>query len=107
MPTGLTNPSNLVALAWTDLNTNNGGNITVQTIGTSPNRVCVVTYSNVASFNTTNPFTVNGQIKLFETSNNIELHFGSLVRSPADVTYLTTEGLQDVTGTIAFPVPGR
>ncbi len=104
LPTGLTNPSNLIALAWSDLNTNNGGNITVQTIGTAPNRICIVTYSDVVYHATTFPNRVNGQIKLFETSNNIELHVGTHISLP---TRITTQGVQDVTGTIAFPVPGR
>lgn len=104
MPTGLTNPSNLIALGWSDLNTSNGGTITVQTIGISPNRICVVTYSDVVYHASSFPNRLNGQIKLFETSNNIELHVATHL---TPVTRITTEGIQDASGTVAFPVPGR
>src|SRR5687768_6463818 len=70
-PTGAA-PNGMVAFNMTDLDPMMGGTITYQTIGTSPNQMFIVTYSNVPAFGTSNMNT--GQIILHETTNFIEIH---------------------------------
>lgn len=56
----------------TDLLPSLGGTIKYETLGSAPNRVFVVQYLNIQGFYDSLP--VSTQIKLFETSNNIEIH---------------------------------
>jgi hypothetical protein len=99
-----TTPNNLIALCWTDLNPgNNPALITYTTLGTSPNRVCVISYNGVPYFSGGNGPIV-GQIKLYETTNIIEIHTTSV---PANTGYNKTMGIENSGGSIAYVVPGR
>jgi hypothetical protein len=99
-------PNNLIALAWEDLDPGNGGQpleniIRYETIGLAPNRILVVEYYNVDHWPNGNNVTT--QAKLFESSNNIEIHTTSL---PSDGGN-HTQGVENIDGTQAVPVPGR
>jgi hypothetical protein len=87
----------IVALFWTDLYNTVSNSITYNSIGIAPNRVFVVTYSDVpiccgVSF----PHT--GQIKLFETSGIIEMHMLSVPNSGNTLT----QGIEDVAGAAGY-----
>lgn len=56
----------------TDLLPSRGGTIKYETLGSAPSRIFVVEYLNIQGYYLHN--TVSTQIKLFETSNNIEVH---------------------------------
>lgn len=56
----------------TDLLPSLGGTIKYQSFGSAPNRVFVVEYLNIQTYYNRTP--VSTQIKLFETTNNIEIH---------------------------------
>lgn len=102
-PTAGGNPNNYVALDWTDLYPPGGGTIKYQTIGTAPNRIFVLTYSLIPYF--ANPGTkCSGQIKLFETTNDIEVHSASIMQ---DTYHLQTQGIMNNTGTAGWPIPFR
>lgn len=100
-------PNNLIAFAWEDLDPGNGlggaGNnrIWYQTIGTAPNRQFRYNFRRIDHFTAGN--NVTGMVILYETSNNIEVHLASM---PSDGG-LHTEGIENTTGTVAFPVAGR
>ncbi len=95
-------PNNLIAFAWNDLDPESGGTIMYGNSGVAPNRTLVVTFLNVPHFGSaTTPVTV--QIVLFEGSNNIEIHSGSMPGTSGDHTM----GLENRNGTIAVPVPRR
>ncbi len=66
-------PNNIVALFWGDLDPSAGGTIKVQTFGSAPNRKFVVEFLNVRYWNQTE--SVSGQLKLYEGSNLVEIHF--------------------------------
>jgi hypothetical protein len=73
-------PQNAVNAPWQDINPSLGGVIRYATLGTAPNRRFVVSYENVPMFScgTSSPsIYFTGQIKLFETSNNIEMHINN------------------------------
>jgi hypothetical protein len=95
-------PNNLIAGAWIDLHPGNGGTITYSTVGTAPNRILLVSFVGVPYY--VNTLGVTFQIKLFETSNIIEIHSTS-INNPNSGTQ--TMGIENVGGTIGFPAPGR
>ena len=101
-PTLNGNPNNYVAWAWCDLYPPGNGFIRYQTLGSAPNRIFVLTYS-VIPFCCTNsaPYST-GQIKLFETSNLIEIHNGSVGSGGTK-----TQGIMNLSGTAGFAVVGR
>lgn len=94
-------PNNLIAFAWTDLNPENGGTIKYVTLGTTPNRVCVIDISDLPYYN--GGGTVNTQIKLFETTNTIEIH-STDIPTTFDIK---TMGVENEDGTLAYAVDGR
>ncbi len=76
-------PNKALGLWWDDLHSGDaspGGNISYKTEGTEPNRVLVVQWKNVkAHFEDEVTTRINFQLRLFETSNIIEFHYGSVV----------------------------
>ncbi|MBL7895186.1 MAG: T9SS type A sorting domain-containing protein [Bacteroidia bacterium] len=73
-------PRNAVLGPWHDANPSLGGTIAYATLGTAPNRRFVVKFENVPMYScgTASPsIYFTGQIKLFETTNIIEIHVGN------------------------------
>ncbi|MDY8134886.1 immunoglobulin-like domain-containing protein [Aquimarina sp. 2201CG5-10] len=95
-------PNNLIAFDWTDINPTNGGTIRYTTIGTSPNRIAIIDFDAVHYYDTT-PDATTTQIKLFESTNRIEIHGTSTLDAGND----KTQGLENIDGTAAIIVPGR
>ena len=94
-------PNNIIACAWEDLYPPAGGTISYSTIGTAPNRILVVRYSNIPHYTSGN--LVSSQIQLYEGSNIIEIHTASM---PSDGGSHTM-GIENANGTLAAAVPGR
>lgn len=92
----------IVAFKMDDLDPGVGGSVTYTTLGVSPNRMFVLTYSNVPIYGQA-ALLNTGQIVLFETTNLIEIHSGSAPLSPN----LATQGIEDATGVFARAAPGR
>lgn len=71
-------PQNAVLGPWHDIDPSVGGTIRYTTLGVAPNRRFVISFLNVPMYsspcNTNASKDFTGQIKLFETSNNIEIH---------------------------------
>lgn len=101
-----TTPNNLIALAWEDLDPNNGndGSISYYTIGTSPNQVLIVNFDSIPHFPGNVPERVWIQLKLFQTTNCIEIHTDRMI---PDATTDQTQGIENSDGTIAYWYPGR
>ncbi|MDC0231406.1 gliding motility-associated C-terminal domain-containing protein, partial [Aureispira] len=93
-------PNNLIALAWEDINPASGGTINYFTTGTAPNRKLVVNFINVPRFGGANNIT--GQIVLHESTNYIDVHTTTVLPDGN-----TTQGIENVDGTLAIAVPGR
>lgn len=104
IPNG-SNPNNLIALAWEDLDPGNGGQPAINVIrysteGAAPNRILIVEYFNVDHFPSgTN---VTSQAHLYEGSNLIEIH---TTTQPAGGNH--TQGVENIDGTEAVATPGR
>lgn len=103
---GVTELFNSVMGPWQDILPPSGGAVRYAMFGTAPNRVFVTSFCSVAMFSCTNLY-FTSQIKLFEGTNEIETHIGNKPVCPGWNGGQAIHGLQDVTGTIAFVVPGR
>ena len=64
---------NAIMGPWMDLNPNNGGNLFYNVYGVAPFRRFVVSFENFGYFSCAG-LQYNGQIKIFETTNQIEIH---------------------------------
>ncbi|MFN5182691.1 MAG: T9SS type A sorting domain-containing protein [Bacteroidota bacterium] len=75
IPNILDAPRNAILGPWqdTDPSISAAPDIYYQTFGTSPNRRFVLSFNNIPLYGC-NALTFKGQIKLLETSNNIEIH---------------------------------
>ena len=91
-----TYPNNIIALCWTDLNPNDGGNIRYEIQGTSPNRRFIVDYDDVSHYG--GGGSITGQIVLYETSNVIDFHVTDIQDDGGDIT----QGIENVDGSVAY-----
>jgi len=95
--------NNMIAFDWNDLYPPGAGSIRYQTIGIAPNRILIVTYSTIPHCCNNGPAFNTGQIKLFETSNMIEIHNGVITSDGSTAT----QGIMNQAGNIAVAVAGR
>ncbi|MCC6370975.1 MAG: T9SS type A sorting domain-containing protein [Bacteroidia bacterium] len=93
-------PNGMVCYYWNDLDPSFGGNVTFTTVGTSPNQMFILTYTDVPIWNTS--LLNSGQIILYETTNVIEVHAALISTSP----YLGTIGIENLSGTAGVAVTG-
>jgi hypothetical protein len=69
---------NRIAVLAMDLQAQTGASIRLQTIGTAPNRVCVIQWTNYKKYGTAGTGdSFNFQIRLNETSNNVQIVYGA------------------------------
>ncbi len=93
-------PDGMVAGWWTDLDPSSGGSIRYQTLGSAPNRRFILQYTNVPHYPWTtglNPVTF--QIKLFESTNVIEVHYSA---APAYAGRNNSAGIENQTGSVGL-----
>jgi hypothetical protein len=94
-------PNNYVALFWDDLVVSSTGDrVTYKTEGSSPNRVFVLEYFSVSRFNAPSAY-LYGQIRLYETTNVIELHYATSYW----VSMSATIGIENAGGTAGVGAP--
>lgn len=101
-------PRNCIMGPWKDWypGSSAGGTIKFYTTGTAPFRKLVVTWIDVSLFSCT---TLHGtfQIVLHETTNIIDNHLVTVPQCPGWNSGNGVQGIQNISGTIAFTVPGR
>jgi len=85
-----------VAALSRDLQAQVGGDLRVETIGTAPNRVCVVQWNNYRKFAATGD-NYNFQIRLNETSDVVEVAYGTFINNAT--TGFVEVGLRGATNT--------
>jgi|GEM_PF-2174060 len=88
------NPDGLIVAWWEDFNVPQG-NILYQTLGTPGSRTFITQYTDVSHVVDT-PAPVTWQIKLFEGSNNIEVHYPNAATNGGT----HSAGIENATGTI-------
>lgn len=112
--TAATVPKNCIMGPWADwqpdAGTGSGGPyINYQVLGTAPNRKLVVSWDHVPMFDCTTTYGTF-QIVIYEGSNIIENY---LVSKPVCSTWPTTapgvstQGIHNAAGTVAYAIPGR
>jgi len=76
---------NRIAGLAADLAAQTGSSLRIQTIGTTPNQVCVIQWTNYSKFSETGDL-YNFQIRLKETSNNVEVVYGAITNNATSET---------------------
>lgn len=104
-------PRNAILGPWQDIDASSGGDIRYQTLGTAPNRRFVVSYFNIPMYgsgcNGNSSLHFRGQIKLYETTNEIEVHLANKRVCSSWNGGTAILGLQNNSGTLAVvPVGG-
>lgn len=92
-------PNNLIAMCWRDL-VSGTGVISYFVSGTAPNRVLVVRFTNATFFGNTG--NVTGQIRLYETTNVIEVY----IQSNTSNNLVATLGVENANGTLGTAPAG-
>lgn len=104
---GTSVPRNAILGPWHDIDPSVGGIIEYATVGVAPNRRFIVSYDNVPMFSATcdgnNSLDFSGQIKIYETTNNIEIHIRSKQLCPSWNSGYAIMGLHNFNGTIYRP----
>ena len=78
IPSGGAHLRNRIAGLLKDNVANTNSEVRVETIGTAPNRICVIQWSNVHEYGLTGD-NVNFQIQLLETTNQVKVIYGACV----------------------------
>ncbi|MES2800792.1 MAG: HYR domain-containing protein [Bacteroidota bacterium] len=94
--------NNLIAFSWNDLYPPGAGSITYETVGVSPNRQLLVNFNGIPHCCGGAPPYNTGQIILYESSNNIEIHSTEV----SDDGSIHTQGIENEDGTIGVFTPG-
>ncbi len=83
--------TNRIAVLNRDLQAQAGSSLRMETIGTAPNRVCIVQWTAFKRYGTSGTGdNLNFQVKLYETSNNVEIVYGSnVIGATATATTIT------------------
>lgn len=95
-------PNNLIALPWNDLYPPAGGTVRYETTGVSPNRVLVVSFNGIGHCCSLTDV-VTSQVKIFETTNCIEIHLTTQPRTFGNHTI----GIENATGSEGYAAPGK
>jgi hypothetical protein len=101
LPNG-TNPDNLIAAAWDNLDIALGGSVNYFVSGSAPFRKLIVNFNGVRHSGAAQ--TVTFQIQLHETTNVIQIHSTDI---QFDGGGGMTMGIENGNGSVAFPVTGR
>lgn len=101
LPNGSSTLENMIAFGWEDLYPPGNGVVEYFTTGTAPNRMLIVNFTDVP-FCCGSTADVTSQVILYEMSNIIEIHSTHMEAFSSG-----TQGIENVGGTIAYPVTGR
>ncbi|MCD4656442.1 MAG: hypothetical protein K8S87_02745, partial [Planctomycetes bacterium] len=98
-------PNNIIAGFWDDLifNYTDGSRWFYKTTGNSPNRVFTIEFNRFEPFDEPGYF-FTWQIKLYETSNIIEILYGSPFDTNEDLS--ASAGIENENGTTGYEIPG-
>jgi len=99
-------PAAVVAFGWEDFDPTIGGDVNYYTMGEAPNRVLVVNYDQVPyQYGTPSVDYATVQVKLYESSNCIEMHSTTVGNSVQ--AFNAVQGIENLAENEAFFVPGR
>jgi len=110
LPSTTASAQNAICIPWQDLYMPAGGTIYTETIGTAPNRICVIYFDGLSLFSSqcqTASQCFTGSVLLYETSNIIETHISNKTTCAFWGSGTASHGLNNINGTIGHVVPGR
>jgi PKD repeat protein len=93
-----TAPNVTIAPWWDDLYDDATSTVSYKTEGTTPNRLFTAEWYRVLSYYTGATARVSFQVKLFETSNIIEFHYGTVESGTHYSSEGASIGMEDATG---------
>jgi hypothetical protein len=100
--------NNAILLCWQDIDPGVSGTIRYRLMGTAPNRRLIVIFDQIAMFSSAcNSLTFSGQIKLYETTNVIELLIGTKTTCPTWNSGNAVQGIVAPGGAWATTTAGR
>jgi len=91
-------PETALAPWWDDLNADGSSAIIYKTEGTAPFRVFTAEWKNILSYSSIATARLNFQVKLYETTNIIEFHYGSITGTTHNTSEGASIGIKDATG---------
>ncbi len=95
-------PNNLIALSWNDLYPPAGGSVKYQTLGVAPSRILVIDFTGIGHCcSMVDP--VTSQIKIYETTNCIQVHLSNQPRTYGNHTI----GIENTSGSEGYAAPGK
>jgi YVTN family beta-propeller protein len=97
-------PNAIIAGWWGDLKPNYGGTITYQVLGSAPSRVFLLQYQDVPYALLSLGAKVSFEIKLFETTQVIEVHYDSapVYSDTSNNVYANSAGIENADGTLGL-----
>lgn len=95
-------PNNYIAHVWEDLYPPGGGSITYKTVGTAPNRKCIIEFAGIPQC-CGSSYPRYSQIHLWEGCGRIEIH----TQSQPYPFSASTQGIENATGSAGYATPGR
>lgn len=104
----LPSTNNSIMVCWQDIDPSVSGIIRYRLMGTAPNRRLIVIFDQIAMFSSScNSLTFSGQIKLYETTNVIELLIGTKTLCTTWNSGNAVQGIVETNGAWATTVAGR
>ena len=100
-------PRNAILGPWHDIDPAQGGIIMYSVQGTAPNRRLVVKWENAPLFSSSCGQMINQEIKIYETTNNIEVHIKDKVSCTSWNSGAAILGLHNYNGTQAIVPAGH
>jgi hypothetical protein len=91
-------PNVTLAPWWDDLNDDATSVISYKTEGTAPYRVFTAEWKNVLTYSSGATERISFQVKLFETSNIIEFHYGDIIPGTNNASESASIGIEDASG---------
>ncbi len=91
-------PNATIAPWWDDLNDDATSAVYYKTEGTTPNRVFTAEWNRVLTYYTGADARISFQVKLYETTNVIEFHYGGLESGTHNSSESASIGVEDATG---------
>jgi hypothetical protein len=91
-------PNTTLAPWFDDLKADGSSSINYKTAGSAPNRVFTVEWKDVLTYRIGAAARINFQLKLYETSNQVEFQYGNLQSGSHSNSESASIGMEDATG---------